>query len=84
MSTKHLFAISLALPLLAMSASAHAEHNYQHRPIQPSEYGALAQAGAPKATRETELQRRRSAQPVGSAKACTYQGGPKSGLWSCR
>jgi len=82
MLAKHLLKISLLLPLVAMSstvASASASvdlqkrlaYNYQHRPDQPAEYGALAQA-------------RRSLQPVGSPKACTYQGGPKSGLWACR
>jgi len=80
----NLLRVSLLLPFMAISSVVHADHNYQHRPNQPSEYGALAQIGPPAATHKTDLQRRRSAQPVSSPKACTYQGGPKSGLWACR
>ena len=83
MSTKHLLTISLLLPFMAISSTVYAGHNYQHRPNQPAEYGALAQVGPSAATDKAELQRRRSLQPVGSWKACTYQGGPKSGLWAC-
>jgi hypothetical protein len=95
MLRNHLLKISLLLPLVAMSstvASASASVDlqkrlaqiYQHRPDQPAEYGALAQVRQPAATYKTNLQGRRSLQPVGSPKACTYQGGPKSGLWACR
>ena len=79
----HLVTLSLLLPLVAISSTARADHNYQYRPNQTAEYGAMAQLGPPAATQRTEL-RRRSSQPVGSPKACTYQGGPKSGLWACR
>lgn len=74
----------LLLPFMTISSVVHAAHNYQHRPSQPSGYDALAQIGAPAATRKTDPQRRWSRQSVSSAKTCTYQGGPKTGLWTCR
>ncbi len=84
MLTKHLFTISLLLPFMAMSSAVHADHNYQHRPNQPAGYGAFNQAVPTPAASKTELQGRPSSQPRDSRKACTYQGGPKSGLWACR
>jgi hypothetical protein len=84
MSTKHRLTISLLLLFMAISSTVYADHNYQHRPNQPAEYGALAQVGPPAPTDKAELPRRRSLQPVGSRKACSFQGGPKSGMWACR
>ncbi len=79
-----LLRISLLLPLMAMSSAAYAHHNDQHRPNELSQYGAFAQAGPPAAGHKAQVQRLRSVQPGSYPKACTYQGGPKSGLWTCR
>ncbi len=84
MLAKHLLTISLRLPLMAISSAVHADHNYQHRPNQPAAYGAFNQAGPAPAASNTDWQGRPSLQQRNSRKACTYQGGPKSGLWSCR
>ena len=84
MLAKHLLTISTLLPYMAISSAVHAGHNYQHRPNQPAGYAAFNQAGPPPAASNTELQGRPSLQQRNSRKACTYQGGPKSGLWACR
>ncbi len=84
MLTKHLFTISLLLPFMAISSAVHADHNYQHRPNQPAGYGAFNQAVPTPAASNTDLQGRPSLQHRNSRKACTNQGGPKSGLWACR
>ena len=84
MLTKHLFMISVLLPFMAISSVVHADHNYQHRPNQPTGYGAFNQAVPTPAASKTDLQGRPSSQERNSEKACTYQGGPKSGLWTGR
>ena len=84
MLAKHLLTISLLLPPMAILSAVHADHNYQHRPNQPAAYGAFNQAGPAPAASNTDWQGRPSLQQRNSRKACTYQGGPKSGLWSCR
>lgn len=80
----NLLRASLLLPFIAVPSVVHANHNYQHQPNQPSAYSALAQIGAPAAAYEIKRPRHRSIQRVSSPKSCTYQGGPKSGLWACR
>lgn len=80
----NLLRVSLLLPFMAISSVAHADHNYQHRPNEPRGYGALAQVGPPAATNKREWRKHQPAQPIASRRACTYQGGPKSGLWACR
>ncbi len=84
MLTKRLLTIALLLPLVATLSVVYADHNYQHRSNQPAEYGAFNQAVPTPAASRTELQGRPSSQQRNSQKACTYQGGPKSGLWACR
>jgi hypothetical protein len=84
MLMKHLFMISVLLPFMAISSVVHADHNYQHRRNQPSGHGAFNQAVPTPAASKTELQGRPSSQEGHPEKACTYQGGPKSGLWACR
>ncbi len=84
MLTKRLLTISLLLPFVAISSVAHANHNNQHHPNQPAVYGAFNQAGSTPAASRMDLQGRSSLQQRNSRKACTYQGGPKSGLWACR
>jgi hypothetical protein len=84
MLTKHLLTISLLLPSVAISSVAYANHNNQHHPNQPAVYGAFNQAVPTPAASRTELQGRPSSQQRNSQKTCTYQGGPKSGLWACR
>jgi len=84
MLAKYLLTISTVLPFMAISSAVHADHNYQHRPNQPAGYAAFNQAVPTPAASKTELQRRPSVQRGNSQKACTYQGGPKSGLWACR
>jgi len=84
MLTKHLLTISLFLPFMAMSSAVYANHNNQHHPDQPAGYAAFNQAVPTQAASKTDLQGRPSSQHRNSQKACTYQGGPKSGLWACR
>ena len=84
MLTKHLFTISLLLPFMAISSAVHAGHNYEYQPNQPAAYGAFNQAGPAPAASNTDWQGRPSLQQRNSRKPCTYQGGPKSGLWACR
>ena len=84
MLTKHLLTISLLLPFVAVSSAVYANHNNQHHPNQPAGYAAFNQAVPTPAASKTELQRRPSVLQRNSQKACTYQGGPKSGLWACR
>ena len=84
MLTKRLLTISLVLPFVAISSAVYANHNNQHHPNQPAEYAAFNQAVPTPAASRMDLQGRPSVQQRNSRKACTYQGGPKSGLWACR
>jgi len=84
MLAKHLLTISTVLPFMAISSAVHADHNYQHRPNQPAAYNAFNQAEPAAAASRMDLQGRPSVQQRNSQKACTYQGGPKSGSWACR
>lgn len=78
-----LLRVSLLSSFMAISSAVHADHNFQHRPNQPAEYGAFNQAGPTPAASKAVWQGRPSPQR-NSRKSCTYQGGPKSGLWACR
>ena len=55
MLTKHLLTISLVLPFMAISSVVRADHNYQHRPNQPAQYGAFNPAGPTPAVSKTAV-----------------------------
>ena len=79
-----LLRVSLLLPFLAISSAVHADHNFQHRTNQPAEYGAFNQAGPTATASKTGWQGRPLPEQRNSRKSCTYQGGPKTGMWTCR
>jgi hypothetical protein len=78
MRNKALLAIALSLPLLMMSSVGHAgpTYGYWQRawPAPQRLSNAYAGYAAPMV-----------AEPywMSSSRLCTYQGGPKSGTWSC-
>jgi len=87
MSTKHLLAISLLLPLVAISATAHAGSTITDKSYWPSEARQRAQtrAGGSQNDLGSALAYDRAAshlQPAmntnGGGSAPRYQGGPKS------
>ena len=90
MLTKGLLEISLLLPLMAISATAYAGSTITDKSYWPNEARQSAQArtgGSPNDLSSAFAFDRAGSrlQPVpNSAKSCTYQGGPKSNLWSCR
>jgi hypothetical protein len=78
-----LFGISLLLPLLAIATVANAgvtisDSRYWPKEAHPSVYGT-GDAGA-----DSRVAHRRAGDRVRSFKACTYRGGPKTGIWSCQ
>jgi hypothetical protein len=85
MIRKGLLAVSLLLPLTAISGVAYAGHNYQHRSNEAwrySPYEALAlerRAPFPQAAPQVNFDHKGKA-----FRSCTYQGGPKSPWWVCR
>jgi len=87
MSTKHLLTISLLLPLVAISATAHAGSTITDKSYWPSEAGQSAQTrvGGSQTDLGSALAYDRAAsrlQPAtntnGGGSAPRYQGGPKS------
>jgi hypothetical protein len=87
MLTKHLFAVSLLLPLVAMSATAHAGSTITDKSYWPSEARQSAQNRTVGSQRDlnsafaydragTRLQPAMNPNEAGSA--WRYQGGPKS------
>jgi hypothetical protein len=87
MSTKHLLTISLLLPLVAMSATAHARSTITDKSYWPSEARQSAQnriVGSPSDVNSAFAYDRAAArlQPVTNpndgGSAWRYQGGPKS------
>lgn len=67
---------------MAISSGVHAEANYQNRPSPSTGYGTF-NPNRPTSSVDGS-QGRVSPSASASPKSCTYQGGPKSGLWSCR
>lgn len=84
MSTKHLFAISLMLPLVAIPATAYAGSTITDKSYWPSEARRSAQyrtVGSPSDIFAYEPARSRlqpAMTPSGAGSAWRYQGGPKS------
>ena len=83
MSTKHLRTISLLLPLLAFSATAHAGSTITDKSYWPNEARQSTQSrtvGSPSDTYAYEPAGRRlgpAANPSAAESAMRYQGGPK-------
>ena len=84
MSTKHLRTISLLLPLLAFSATAHAGSTITDKSYWPNEARQSTQSstvGSPSdiyAYEPTGPRLRPAANPNAAGSAMRYQGGPKS------
>ena len=84
MSTKHLRTISLLLPLLAFSATAHAGSTITDKSYWPNEARQSTQsrtADSPSdiyAYEPTGPRLRPAANPTAAGSAMRYQGGPKS------
>lgn len=70
----------LLLNFVAISSAVHADLNYQNRPSSRTEYGTFNPTRPTPSVDGSHL----SPSPRASRKSCTYQGGPKSGLWACR
>ena len=83
MSTKHLLTISLLLPLVAISATAHAGSTISDNSYWPSEAGKSAQyrtVGSPSDVFAYEPAGSRlqpATTPSGAGSAWQYRGGPK-------
>ena len=82
MSTKHLLAISLLLPLVAISATAHAGSTITDKSYWPNEARQSAQIGTVGSQRDFNsafAYDRPTMQPAPAANGATgrYQGGPK-------
>ena len=83
MSTKHLFTISLLLPLVAISATAYAGSTITDKSYWPSEARKSAQyrtVGSPSDVFAYEPARSRlqpAMTPSGAGSASQYRGGPK-------
>lgn len=88
MTKKRIFLITLLLPLMATSSAALADHNYQHRPNdvrRSSPYDAFAmERKAPIRSVARQVGHGQKQKDGLASKSCTYQGGPKIGLWACR
>ena len=93
MIRKSLLTISLLLPLMAMAGIANAGIVNSDKRYWPNEVGPLSYAVV--VTDSGTVERKRSSRRAAPshdagrrrhnvAKSCTYQGGPKSGLWACR
>ena len=81
MTKKPILSVLLLLPVLAISGSdaALAQHRLKKArytaPASTDAYSAYAQAGPQQSLHQYGAPFRRS---------CTYQGGPKTGYWTCR
>ena len=80
MSTKHLRTISLLLPLLAISATAHAGSTITDKSYWPSEAGQRARhdVNSAFAYDRPALRMQPATSPNAAGSAWHYQGGPKA------
>jgi len=83
MSTKHLFTISLLLPLVAISATAYAGSTITDKSYWPSEarksaHGTVGSPGDIFAYEPTRSRLQPAIGPSGPGSASQYRGGPKA------
>lgn len=86
MKSKFSFTASLLL-LTASIEQAVAGPTIADKRYWPSEVGPWAYQEKGKAGYARQIRNKRAgaaSQPAASRKSCTYQGGPKSNLWTCR
>lgn len=73
-----------SLLLIAAANAAHAGPTITDKRYWPNEVGPSVHSGKAQTTTRRDPQWRSDRVPVTREKSCTYQGGPKSGLWACR
>jgi hypothetical protein len=78
-------ALSASLLFIAAASAAHAGPTITDKRYWPNEVGPSAyRSSATQAMARSDSQWRSDRASVPRTKSCTYQGGPKSGMWACR
>jgi hypothetical protein len=74
--------VAWLLLLAAISGTAEAGPTITDKRYWPNEVGPAAYRNSP--VKDERRSPRLGMQSVKPAKSCTYQGGPKTGMWGCR